>query len=1064
MRNLVAYLTKYSIWSNGIILIVLILGGFSIFNIKKAFFPEVDPNTISVTVVYPGASPEEMEEGVVIKIEEALKSIQGIEEINSTASENTARVYVSVKSGYESEIVLTDVKNSVDRINSFPESAERPVVVNAKPRETAISLILVGDLDLMSLKKYAETMRYDLLASSVISEVTTSGYPEREIAIEVPEETLTRFGLNFDQVANSVRLNNRDISSGSIKTESEEILIRSRAKKNDAEGIGEIIVRSNNDGSILRLKDIAEIREQFSDVPNKRYFNGKPAVTVNVVKFPEENILTITDYVSAYANEFNESNSSVEAVVLDNRSKYLNQRLEILTNNGLTGLILVMVFLGLFLNLRLSFWVAFGIPFSFLGMLFIADYVGVTINIMSLFGMILVIGILVDDGIVVGENIYAHFEKGKSPFKAAVDGTMEVMGSVFTGVSTTILSFSLFFFFEGRFGAIVKEMALVVTLCLVFSLIECYFVLPTHLAHSGALDHKEPGKFRKALDKGFSYLRDKIYGKVLAAMIRYRYPVVAAAIAMVMIVAGLMQGNYISSTFFPPISFSDNMDAAIVLKPGTREHVTEAILNKIERSAYEVEKDLQEERSSKMKFLKATRMDVGRSGSERSGFKSGSHVGSVKITLMPEEITGMNKSRYAALMRKKLGPMPEVEQLTIGDRRAFGKAVSLSLKSRDSKELEMAKQETKAYLKTLADLRDITDNNIPGNREIDIKLKPQAYALGLTHNDITRQIRQGFFGEEAQRLQIGQDEVRVWVRYPKSGRKSLGDLENIRIRSNTGQEYPLSELVEYDTERGVIDIVHLNGAREVRVEADLADQKTAVAPILASLEGDFVPKLREKYSSLQVSFEGQSRRGAEFGESVAVLWPFFFFGMVLLIALGTQSFSQSLLIISMIPLGLIGAVIGHGLEGKPVSILSSYGMLALAGVIVNDAVVFVDKFNRFLRSGHSLASAIFYAGKSRFRPIILTSLTTVVGLFPLIRDTSQTAQFLIPMAISVAYGVMLGTFFILTIFPSMLAVINDVRILIGWLKDWAWNGNNRIPLRELVEPAIRREKRLEKIL
>lgn len=1064
MQKLITYLTKYAIWSNAIILIVLILGGFSIFNIKKAFFPEVDPNTISVTVVYPGASPEEMEEGVVIKVEEALKSIQGIEEINSKASENTASISVSVKSGYESEIVLTDVKNAVDRINSFPESAERPIVINAKPRETAITLILVGDLELMALKKYAEAMRYDLLASGIISEVTTSGYPDREIAIEVPEATLTRYGLTFDQVANAVRFNNRDISSGSIKTDSEEILIRSRAKKYDAKGLGEIIVRTNNDGSILRLKDIAEIRPQFSEVPNKRFFNGKPAVTVEVIKFPEENILTITDYVKAYAEEFNDANSSVEAVILDDRAEYLNARLDILTNNGLTGLILVMVFLGLFLNLRLSFWVAFGIPFSFLGMLFIADYLGVTINIMSLFGMILVIGILVDDGIVVGENIYAHFEKGKSPLRSAVDGTMEVMGSVFTGVSTTILAFSLFFFFEGRFGAIVKEMAVVVILCLVFSLIECYFVLPAHLAHSGALDKKEPGKFRRVLDKGFNYLRDNLYAKVLTIMIRYRYPVLAFSLALIMVISGMIKGNYISTTFFPPISFSDNMDAAVILKPGTRENVTEAVLLKIQQAAYDVEADLQEKQGTDRPFLEAMRMDIGSSGSQRSGVKSGSHIGNVRITLQPEEFTGVSKSRYASLIRQKLGPMPEVEQLTIGDRRAFGKAVSLSLKSRDAKELELAKQETKNYLSTLADLRDITDNNIPGNREINLKLKPQAYVLGLTHNDITRQIRQGFFGEEAQRLQIGQDEVRVWVRYPKSGRKSLGEMEAVRVRTTSGQEYPLSELVEYDTKRGVIDIVHLNGAREVRVEADLADQKTPVAPILASLESTFVPKLKEKYPSLQVSFEGQSRRGAEFGASINQIWPFFFLGMILLIALGTQSFYQSLLIISMIPLGLIGAVIGHGFEGKPVSILSSYGMLALAGVIVNDAVVFVDKFNRFLQNGHSLASAIFYAGKSRFRPIILTSLTTVVGLFPLIRDTSQTAQFLIPMAISVAYGVLFGTAFILTIFPSMLAILNDFRVLSKGLAAFAWNGTKTLPSRILVEPAIRREKDLEKIL
>ena len=591
MRQFITYLNKYTIWPNAIILVVVTLGIFSVFNIKKAFFPEIDPNTISVTVVYPGASPEEMEEGVVIKIEEALKGIQGIDEINSTASENTARVSVSVDTDYDSEIVLTDVKNAVDRINSFPESAERPIVINAKPQETAISIILIGDVELMALKRYSEGIRYDLLASDIISEVTLSGFPDREISIEVPEETLTRYGLTFDQVANAVRLNNRDISSGSIKTTTEEILIRSRAKKYDAEGMGQIIIRTNADGSILRLSDVATIREQFADVPAKTLYNGKPAVTVSVVKFPEENILDITDYVKAYVAEFNSANSSIEAIIQDDRSVSLDARLKILTSNGVIGLVLVLVLLGMFLSLRLSFWVAFGIPFSFLGMVFLADMFGITINIMSLFGMILVIGILVDDGIVVGENIYSHFEKGKTPLQAATDGTMEVIGSVFTGVSTTILAFCLFFFFTGRFGAFVFEMAAVVILCLAFSLIECFFVLPSHLAHSNALVNKEKGWFRRVLDKGFFYMRDQIYAKVLIYMMRYRYVVLSAAAALIMVIMGLFQGNYISSTFFPPISFSDNMDAAVLLKPGTREQITEGVLKKIEAAAYEVSKN-----------------------------------------------------------------------------------------------------------------------------------------------------------------------------------------------------------------------------------------------------------------------------------------------------------------------------------------------------------------------------------------------------------------------------------------------------------------------------------------
>ncbi|MEL6853291.1 MAG: efflux RND transporter permease subunit, partial [Bacteroidota bacterium] len=891
-------------------------------------------------VAYPGASPLEMEEGVLIKVEESLKGLQGIEEINSTASENSARVVINVNPDYQVETVLADVKNAVDRINSFPENAEKPVVYLSKPRGDAIDIVLSGEVDLMTLKRYAEGVRYDLLASEDLSQVAIQGYPDVEISIEIKEQTLTRYGLTFDQVSAAVRLNNRDISSGSIKTDDEEIRIRSRAKQYDAKGLGQIIIRTNPDGSILRLIEVATIKEQFAEVPNKTVFNDEQAVTLKVTKLPEEDVIKVTDYVKAYVADFNASNTTVRATIQNDRSLVLQARLGILLNNGWVGLMLVLVLLGLFLNLRLSFWVAFGIPFSFLGMIILANQFGVTINIMSLFGMILVIGILVDDGIVVGENIYAHFEKGKSPLRAAVDGTMEVMGAVFTGVMTTILAFSMFFFFEGRFGQFTKEMAVVVILCLAFSLIECFFVLPPHLAHSGALSPKEPSRLRKSLNDAFIYLRDRVYGPVLAWSLRFRYVVISATFALIMTILGLMQGNYISQTFFPPISFSDNLDATVTLKPGTREDKTEAVLLRVQAAAFEVDKELRGLRGDERSIIQTTRMDIGSSG---GGFRgpslSGSHLGTLRLQLLPENQMGMPKFKFGAMIRKKLGPMPDVEQFTIGGRRAFGKAVSLSLKGRDGTELEGAKNMAKEELSKLDDLKDITDNNLPGNREINIQLKPQAYVLGLSHNDITRQIRQGFFGEEVQRLQKGQDEVRVWVRYPQEERRSLGELEEMRIRTGDGREFALGELVVYDTERGIIDISHLNGAREVRVEADLADQSTPVAPLLANLQDEFLPRLRAAYPGISVSFEGQSRRGAEFSSSLTTIWPFFAISMILLISLAFRSFSQSFLIIFMIPLGLLGAVIGHGLEGKPVSILSFYGMLALSGVIVNDAVV-----------------------------------------------------------------------------------------------------------------------------
>ena len=613
MRDVISYITKYPIWSNALIFVVVVLGIVSAFSIKKSFFPEVEPNMITISVSYPGASPEEMEEGVVLKVEESLQGIQGIEEVTSSASENTASVSIEVDDDYKLEIVLTDVKNAVDRINSFPVSAEKPVVYSAKPRSDVIDMILIGEVDLFTLKRYAEGIEDDLLASGMISQINISGFPDREISIEVSEETLLRYGLTFDQVANAVRLNNRDISSGSVKSPEEEVLIRSRAKETNAEGIGKIILLTNEDGSIIKVNDVATVREQFADVPNKTLYGGKPAVTLKVTKFPEDDIIDIRDYILAYTESFNKENSTVSITLDNDRSEYLLARLNILSNNGLTGLVLVLIFLGLFLNLRLSFWVAFGIPFSFLGMIFIAMLMGVTVNIMSIMGMILVIGILVDDGIVVGENIFAHAEKGKSPLDAALDGTLEVLPAVVTGVSTTIIAFFAFFYLEGRFGSFVVELAIVVILCLLLSLVECAFILPPHLAHSGALNKKEPGGFRRWFDKWFRFFRDRVYGRMLTWSIRYRYIVLATTMALVMIMVGLVQGQYLKLTYFPSFSRSDNIDIGLTLNPGSREMKTEAILKDLEEKVWAFNKVEKEKRADKKDLVISTRLTIGSS-------------------------------------------------------------------------------------------------------------------------------------------------------------------------------------------------------------------------------------------------------------------------------------------------------------------------------------------------------------------------------------------------------------------------------------------------------------------
>ncbi|MBX2841858.1 MAG: efflux RND transporter permease subunit [Flammeovirgaceae bacterium] len=1045
MLELIEKFVKFKILSNIVIAVTIIAGIVSILNTKRSFFPETKPRNITIQVVYPGASPEELEEGVTLKVEEAIKSIPGIDEVNSTSSENMASIQIKTLKGYDLDDIYTETKNAVDRINSFPLGAERPTIYKEKPRSTAMFLGLTGDkTDLFELKKYAEEIEDDLLASGVISQVNVSGFPNLEISIEVTEENLSRYSLSFDQVANVVRQNNRDISAGSIKGSSEEVLIRSRAKETSAEKIGEIILRANNGGSYLLLRDVATITEKFEDVPVRALLNGKESVSIRIDKLPEEDLVEISDFASEYVVKFDEKHPSLHLEVTYDFMDMLTQRLSMLISNGGFGLILVVIALGLFLSVRLSFWVAWGIPSSFLGMFFFAQFIGITINMISLFGMILVVGILVDDGIVIAENIYAHFEKGKNPYRAAVDGTMEVMSAVFTSVSTTIVAFIPILLLDGGMEFLF-EMAIVVILSLVFSLLEAFLVLPAHLASEHVLRSKnKTSKIRNALNGAINYLKINIYGKALTFTIKHKWISITAVTALFPITIGLLGGGVIKATFFPQIPFS-SININVEFKAGTRESIVEKTIASFEKDIWELNEELKKEHKDTVNFINYTFSNLGFS---TDGSGSGSHVGSINVFHRELEGDPIDGFQLNNLLREKIGKVPEAEKLTVGGGNSrWGKPVSIRLMGKDFEELTNAKNFLKGKLNEISDLNEITDNITVGKRELQVELTSQAYFLGLTHNEIVKQIRQGFFGEEVQRLQKGKDEVKVWVRYPEVGRRNVGQLDEMKVKYS-GNEYGLDEMVDYEVSRGVADIRHYNAARTVTVEADLVDPYGEVPPILSKIENDIVPEINALYPTVKVDYGGQAEESAKSRKELMTYFGGAFFVMFLLIMLNFKSFYQAVLIMAMIPLGWLGAILGHGIQGIPVSILSAWGMIALSGVIINDAVVFLDKYNRNLRDGMKVYDAAFDAGISRFRPILLTSITTVCGLFPLLVEGSFQAQFLIPMACSIAFGVLIGTFIILLFFPVLIILFNDIRQGTTWL----WTGEKPEP--EAVERVI----------
>ncbi|MCF8223917.1 MAG: efflux RND transporter permease subunit [Bacteroidales bacterium] len=1056
MRKLIQKFVEYPVYANVVIAIVILLGVFSYTSMNKSFFPETESRMISISVFYPGASPVEMEEGVTSRIEESVRGLIGVKEINSTSVENRSVVNVETTGEYPIDEILLEVKNAVDGISSLPSAAERPIVSKQRSRAFALFLTISAteghNISLMSLKEHAQRVEEDFLGSGVMSQVSLSGFPQPEISVEIPEEELLRYNLSFDDVIRAIQNNNQDISGGEIKSDEEELLIRLRSRSTDTDKLGSIIVGAKQNGGKLRINDIGVVKKKFADTPSESYVNGKLAASIRVDKLPEEDLQEITEYAMEYMEEFNAKDLGVEMGVRRAFFEILQSRLKLLTGNGLAGLLLVVIALSLFLNTRLSFWVSFGIPFSFLGMFILANLNGITINMISLMGMLLVIGILVDDGIVVAENIFVHFEEGKSPMRAAVDGTMEVLPAVLTSVTTTMVAFSPLLFLAGTNMEMVMQLALVVIFALFFSLIEAFLVLPAHLGNRKVLNRERLSKKTKGVKKYFErfiiWMRDDIYHYMLGWLIKWRHAVIGAPIALFLVTAGLFVGGHIKNTFFPSVDF-DNFSVNVAFTPGDGVAQTKEVLDRFEKAVWEVNEDLKVELEMEDNIIETVNTNV---GSAFRGQESGSHAGSLSI--YPRDLEGLGLTGFgiAAKVRQKIGPVPEARKYTVGGRNRWGSPVSIGLMSRNLEELELAKNYLMSRMQELPQLKDINENIALGKQEVRLDLKPRAYFLGLDESAIARQVRQGFYGGQAQRLQEGRDELRVWVRYPKSDRLTIGQMENMKIKTPQG-EYPLIELADYHLERGPVSIKRFNGSREIRVEAETVDPYAPVPEILEQIETTILPDVLSQYPGVRYLFQGQSKSSNEAISKAMYYFGLAFIVIIMLMLILFRSTSKVLIILFMIPLSMLGVFWGHGIHGKPLSIMSLWGMVALTGVIINDAIVFLAKYDGLLLQGKKVTDAIIGAGKSRLRPILLTSITTTIGLFPLILEKSAQAQFLVPMAISLAYGVAIGTVFILIFFPVLIMLLNDVNVLLKQL----WTGVK--PGREDVESAIVQMKR-----
>ena len=1042
MSKIISFFVRYKIWTNVIMISIFGFGLIFLLQMRSSLFPEVEPDIITIQVVYPGTSPEEVEEGVILKIEETLDGLPGIDQITSTSSENLGIITVKITQNASLDKMLNDVKNAVDRINSFPQDAEKPVIFEQKFRSRSLSVVLSGKTDLYNLKYIADHFRDELLAEDEISQVEITGLPRLEFSIEVSESNLRRYQLTFEDIRRAVAGANVNITGGKLDTESEEILIRAYGRGYRAKDLNKIPVRGNADGTIIYLRDVANVLEKWEDSPDKTYYDGRNAVILNIDQAEGEDIIAISEKTAKLVEKFNHNHNTITAKVIDDRTVILQQRLDLLIRNGIFGLILVISALGFFLNLRLSFWVSAGIPFAFAGMFVVVSMIGITINLISLFGMIIVVGILVDDAIVVAENIYAHYEQGKSAIEAAKIGTSEVLAPVFTSVATTILAFMPFFFLEGGMGKFMWQLALVIIAALTFSLIEAFLILPSHLVHSkGMHSHKSDSALRKKIEKGISWFTNEFYASVLKVTLKHKWITLMTPIALILMTIGLLNGGFIGQTIMPFID-GDTFPVNISLAPGSQEAEVDSLLASIEQKAYELNTELKKERTDGKDVIIGIRRDIGKNN---LGDK-GSHAGMLTVQLLDGETRNMDSYIIANRLRKMAGPMPQIQKASFGRTSMFGKPVSISLLGNDIDQLNHARDLLVAELKKYSTLRDVTDSNQEGRRELKIKLKPRAFALGLTLSDVVMQVRQGFFGQEVQRIQRGKDEIRVWVRYRPEERSSLGNLDNMRIRTKSG-EYPFSELATYSIERGISAINHLDRRREIKVEASLVSEHIDLPPILDEINTISIPKVLSQVQGVTVSYEGQSRDQKKFQKSIARAFPIALLAMLIIVILVFRSYMQAALVFSLIPLGILGAVWGHGIQGVQLSMLSMFGIIALSGIVINDSIVLIDQINRNLRNNQKVVDAVLNAGVSRLRPVLLTSITTAFGLGPLILETSRQAQFLIPMAISVAYGLIFGTIILLIVLPAEFLALNKLRYWFARI-----SGRTNVTY-ESVEPA-----------
>ncbi|MFM8354864.1 MAG: efflux RND transporter permease subunit [Gammaproteobacteria bacterium] len=1041
MPAIIAWFVRNPVASNLLMIVLVVAGLLAAFTVQQEEFPEINTQMVNVAVPYLGAAPEESEQGVCVRLEEAIEGIEGIDRIRTFAGEGACSAMVELDTENADDETVNEIKSRVDGISTFPVETEKPIISKLVMTRGVVQLAVSGDADERTLKEIGKDIRDDLAALEGISQVTLAYVRPYEISIEVSEVALRRHGITLDQVAQAVRSASLDMPGGTLRTEGGEILIRTKGQAYRGEEFAGIVVLTRPDGTRITLDEVANVRDDFEQGDLRARFNGKPAVVVKVLQVGTEDTIDIAESVRAYVEDRRlDLPAGIDITLWNDESQQLVERFSMLAGNAWSGLLLVVALLTLFLRFRIAMWVAAGVPISLLGAIALFPYFDITMSSITVMAFILVLGILVDDAIVVGERVYGHEQMGKTPIQAAIDGTSEVSVPVIFGVLTTMAAFLPLIIVPGRMADFFGAIGYVVIIALTFSLIESQLILPAHLAHRKHDGAKRGFGYRwqqiqgRISDRLERFARD-VYQPILRRSIEWRYATAAIGVGVLILAVGLIASGRVVFGFFPSVE-GDRVYAQLELPEGAAVESTAEAAMLIEQAAErlrtELDAEVKPERGSVIvNMLSSIGVAVEREGPSRSGGGGRSHFAEVVIELRPlAERGNLSAKTVARRWRELTGNIPDAVRVSFNaDAWSAGEPINYQLSGRNVDQLRAAATDLRGELSRYGGVFDISDSFRAGKQELKLTLLPEARNLGLTLNDLARQTRNAFYGIEAQRVQRGQDDVRVMIRLPEAERKSIGNLEDMYIRTPTGTEVPFYSVARFEVDRGFASIRRVDGRRVINVSADVDRSQVSPEEVNASIQRDVIPRLKREYRDLKIGLSGEQEERARAMGGLGAAAILALIIIYALLAIPLRSYAQPLVIMSVIPFGAVGAIVGHWIMGQTLVFFSLLGIVALSGVVVNSSLVLVDYVNRQRRSGIPLMEAVLDSGVVRFRPILLTSSTTFIGLVPLMSNATPATAFVVPMAIALGFGVLFSTFITLFLVPALYKMIED---WFGW--------------------------------